>query len=85
MDSSKNKAVMQIHLDHADSEDIVGDLKEYAAALCPALGYNTSVILEEMANGDDEHLIGVFQKYFGDYVELLNADNMVISRKKLSL
>ena len=76
---------MQIQLDQTDAKDIVQDLKEYAVALCPALGYNTSEVLEEMTKDNHEHLIEIFQKYFGDYVELLNSDNVIISRRKMSL
>lgn len=34
------------------------------------LGLDTAVINEEMANGDYENLVEVFEKYFGDFVIL---------------
>ena len=74
---------MQIQLDQTDTKNMLEELKEYAIILCPALGYDTSEVLEEMNEGNQEHLIDIFQKYFGEYIELLNADNVIISRKEL--
>ena len=41
-----------------------------ANKLAKQLGLNPFLILEEMKSGDYEHLIEVFDKYFGDYVVL---------------
>tara|TARA_B100000575_G_C23130850_1_gene655948 strand:+ start:1326 stop:1541 length:216 start_codon:yes stop_codon:yes gene_type:complete len=41
-----------------------------ANRLAKQLGLNPFLILEEMKSGDYEHLIEVFDKYFGDYVTL---------------
>ena len=41
-----------------------------ASKLAKQLGLNPFLILEEMKSGDYEHLIEVFDKYFGDYVTL---------------
>ena len=41
-----------------------------ASKLAKQLGLNPFLILEEMKSGDYEHLITVFDKYFGDYVTL---------------
>ena len=41
-----------------------------ANKLAKQLGLNPFLILEEMKSGDYEHLIEVFDKYFGDYVTL---------------
>ena len=41
-----------------------------ANRLAKQLGLNPFVILDEMKSGDYEHLIEVFDKYFGDYVTL---------------
>lgn len=73
---------MQIQLDQNDPESIIEDLKEYASTLSGALGYNTEEILEEMTSKDTHHLIKTFNKYFGEYIELLEYDHVIISRKK---
>ena len=77
-----NKAIMQIQLDQNDPESIIEDLKEYASTLSGALGFNTSEILEEMSMEDTEHLIKTFNKYFSEYIELLESDHVIISRNK---
>ena len=41
-----------------------------ANKLAKQLGLNPFQVLEEMKSGDYEHLIEVFDKYFGDYVTL---------------
>ena len=41
-----------------------------ASKLAKQLGLNPFQVLEEMKSGDYEHLIEVFDKYFGDYVVL---------------
>lgn len=82
MNLYKNKAMMQIQLDQNDGENIVNELKEYASTLGAALGYETQEVLEEMSNGDMAHLINTFTKYFGEYIELLESDQVVISRDK---
>ena len=41
-----------------------------ANKLAKQLGLNPFQVLEEMKSGDYEHLISVFDKYFGDYVTL---------------
>ena len=41
-----------------------------ASKLAKQLGLNPFQVLEEMKSGDYEHLISVFDKYFGDYVTL---------------
>ena len=41
-----------------------------ANRLAKQLGLNPFQVLEEMKSGDYEHLIEVFDKYFGDYVTL---------------
>lgn len=77
----KNKAIMQIHLDQTDAEIMTQDLKEYAATLSNALGYNTAEILEEMARHDLDHMINIFNKHFSEYIELLDSD-VIIQRSK---
>lgn len=71
---------MQIHLDPSNTDIIAQDLKEYASVLSQSLGYDTEEILAEMSSDDIDHLIITFKKYFNEYVEVLNFDN--ISRYK---
>jgi len=82
MELQKSKAIMQIQLDQNDSESIAQDLKEYAITLCPPLGHNTSKVLEEMTSYDMKHMVKVFLEYFGDYIEVLESDHVIISRNK---
>jgi len=81
MNLHKSKAIMQIQVDQNAGETFVNDLREYASTLSAALGYDTEEILLEMSNGDMAHLIKTFTKYFGDYIELLESDQ-VITRDK---
>jgi len=78
--NNSNKAIMQIHLDPSNTDIIAQDLKEYASVLSQSLGYDTEEILAEMSSDDIDHLIITFKKYFNEYVEVLNFDN--ISRYK---
>lgn len=75
---------MQIQLDQNDAQAIIQDLKEYAMTLSNALGYNTTDILEEMDQENSVQVIDTFNKYFGEYIELLDSDQMVISKKKFN-
>lgn len=68
---------MQIQVDQNDGETFVNDLREYASTLSAALGYETEEILAEMSNGDMAHLIKTFTKYFGEYIELLESDQVI--------
>ena len=45
-------------------------LMAYAAKLSRQLDLDEVVVLEEMTSGDYEHLLQVFDKYFGDFVVL---------------
>ena len=76
-----NKAIMQIQLDQHDSVSIAQDLKEYASVLSTGLGYDTGEILEEMTKDDLNHMISVFKNYFSDYVELVETDHVIVTRK----
>ncbi|MEX2594332.1 MAG: hypothetical protein WD426_16295 [Anditalea sp.] len=82
MNLSKNKPIMQIQLDQTDPQSLFQDLKEYAITLSNALGYNTSEILEEMTKDNADQIIEIFNKYFGEYIELLESDHVIVSRKK---
>ena len=43
----------------------------YADGLCARLGKDFKPIEDEMKSGSYEHLLEVFEREFGDYVELL--------------
>lgn len=45
-------------------------LMGYATRFGKQLGYDTNTIIGEMTSGDYDHLLEVFEKYFGDYVIL---------------
>ncbi len=77
-----SKAVMRIFMDQNDTATVAQDLKEYAFILSNSLGYNTDQILEEMTRHDLNHLIRTFKKYFNDYVELRDGDQVVIQEDR---
>jgi hypothetical protein len=79
--NSNTKAIMQIQMDQNNAGTVAQDLKEYASILSSSLGYNTQEILEEMSRHDLNHLIVTFKKYFNEYVELLDSDQVVIQKK----
>ena len=72
------KAIMRILMDKNNTAAVAQDLKEYATILSNYLGYNTDQILEEMTSRDLDHLIHTFKKYFKDYVELSDSENIII-------
>ena len=43
-------------------------LMSYASDLCKRLGMNKTPILNDMMNGDYEHLLSVMEKHFGNYI-----------------
>ncbi|MFC4871237.1 hypothetical protein [Negadavirga shengliensis] len=73
---------MQIQLDQKDTDKTGEDLLEYAETLSEALGMNTRSIQKEMTSGDFGHLVITFNKYFGEYIELLDNDNTIMSGSK---
>lgn len=44
----------------------------YAQTLAKNIGVDAEPIIEDMQSGDYKHLCEVFEKYFGDYVELVD-------------
>lgn len=77
MMASKTKAIMQVHLDQQNNGGIEEDLLEYAETMSEALGMDTLKIHQEMQNGDLNHLIATFNRYFGEYIELLDSDHTI--------
>lgn len=59
----------QIDLTGPDGNAFV--LLSRASSLSKQLGLNGVEIMDEMKAGDYENLINVFDKHFGDYVDLL--------------
>lgn len=45
-------------------------LMGYASSLAKQLGLDGKTITEEMRSGNYDNLVNVFDKYFGDYVDL---------------
>jgi len=41
-----------------------------ASRLAKQLGFDSEIIINDMKSGDYEHLLEVFDKYFGDFVIL---------------
>jgi hypothetical protein len=78
--NNNTKAIMQIQMDQNNAETVAQDLREYAIILSNALGYKTEEIVDEMSRHDLDHLINTFKKYFHEYVELLDSDNIVIQQ-----
>ena len=62
------KSKIEIHLTGPDGNAFV--LLGYAKRLSRELDLNHKQILDEMMEGDYENLINVFDKYFGEFVDL---------------
>ncbi|MCC5939632.1 MAG: hypothetical protein JJU34_20295 [Lunatimonas sp.] len=75
----KSKAIMQIQLDQNDADRIAQDLIEYAETLCSALGMDCEKVIKELKQKDNIHLFRTFNRYFGDYIELLDAENSIFT------
>lgn len=68
----KSKTVKPyIDLDGPDGNSF--NLIGKANRLAKELDLDGKAIIEEMMNGDYEHLIKVFDKYFGEYVDLYRS------------
>lgn len=70
--NSAAKRVIDLAGPEGNAFVLLGLAKQYAKQLhedaeCPA----PEAVLAEMQAGDYEHLIEVFDKYFGDYVDLM--------------
>ena len=60
------KIVIDITGSQGNAFVIMGYAKQYAKQL----GMDSKPIIEEMMSGDYENLLEVFDKHFGDYVDL---------------
>lgn len=60
----------KLELDLTGPEGNAYVLMGYAKQFSRELGLDHSDILKQMTSGDYEHLVSVFDKYFGNYVTL---------------
>jgi len=60
----------KISLDISSENGVGFFLIGYAKKLAPQLGMNTNEIIAEMSKGNEENLIKVFDKHFGEVVNL---------------
>lgn len=63
-----SKRPIEINLTGPDGNAFV--LMSYARAFCKQLKKDHTPIIDEMMNGDYEHLVAVFEREFGDFVIL---------------
>ena len=70
MIKSINEKQGGIEIDLTGPEGNAFVLIGYASKWAKQLGLDSKKIQEEMTSGDYENLIGVIEKYFGDYVTL---------------
>lgn len=64
----KKKGKIEIDLTGPDGNAFF--LMGYARNFSKQLGIDSKPIIEDMMSGDYEHLLQVFDKHFGDYVDL---------------
>ncbi|MBC8147223.1 MAG: hypothetical protein H8E98_04485 [Bacteroidetes bacterium] len=60
----------RIKIDLTGPEGNAVALMAYATRLAKQLGLNKAEIIDEMTSGNYENLVSVFDRYFGDYVDL---------------
>ena len=63
------KGKIEIDLTGPDGNAFV--IMAHAVSYAKQLGLDKDAILEDMQSGDYEHLLEVFDKHFGQYVDLL--------------
>jgi len=69
MIKSINEKQSGVEIDLTGPEGNAFVLIGYAGKWAKQLGLDSKKIQEEMMSGDYENLIGVIEKYFGEYVE----------------
>lgn len=67
----KQKSYQKMEIDITGPKGNADYLLGIAKAFARQLGVDTKAIEEEMQSGDYENLITVFDKYFGEYVDLV--------------
>ena len=66
----REKTQKELVIDLTDPDGNAFALMAYAKKLATQLGMNYHVIIDEMKQGDYEHLVKTFDFHFGDYVIL---------------
>ena len=66
----KQPRVGKIEIDITGSQGNAFVILGYARQYAKQLGMDSKPIIEEMMSGDYENLLEVFDKHFGDYVDL---------------
>lgn len=67
----KQPRVGKIEIDITGSQSNAFVIMGYAQQYAKQLGMNSKPIIDEMMSGDYENLLEVFDKHFGDYVDLV--------------
>lgn len=67
----KQPRVGKIEIDITGSQGNAFVIMGYAQQYAKQLGMNSKPIIDEMMSGDYENLLEVFDKHFGDYVDLV--------------
>ena len=68
--SIKTKKQFPIEIDLTGPDGNAYALMAYAKRFATQLGYDHKMIIGKMASGDYEHLLEVFDSYFGKFVTL---------------
>ena len=66
----KQPRTEKIEIDITGSQGNAFVIMGYAKQYAKQLGMNSKPIIDEMMSGDYENLLEVFDKHFGDYVDL---------------
>lgn len=70
----KKSAIKKKEIDLLGPEGNAFVLMGYAQQYARQLGLDADAIVRQMMKGDYENLIKVFDKYFGDYVDLVREE-----------
>ena len=68
----------KIEIDLTGPEGNAFVLLAYAEQYAKELGFDGKRIVKEMKTKDYEHLISTFDKYFGEYVDLLRQKGVIL-------
>ena len=66
----REKTQKELVIDLSGPDGNAFELMDYDKRLAEQLGMNYHVIIDEMKQGDYEHLVKTFDFHFGDYVVL---------------
>ena len=68
--SIEEREVREIEIDLTGPDGNAFVLMGIAGDLAKQLGYDADEIIEEMQESDYDNLLGVMEKYFGDYITM---------------